>query len=916
MSEITVKDQYKETVNLPKTDFPMKANLPEREPKIIENWKKIGLYKKILQKNQGRPSFTLPDGPPYANGNIHIGHALNKILKDMVVKYKNMSGAKAPFVPGWDCHGLPIEQKVLKDLGPKAKEKTEAEIRALCRAEAQKWISVQMEQFERLGVIADWENPYRTMDPDYEAEEIRALGQILRRGIFYRGEKPVYWCIPLRTALAEAEVEYHEHKSPAIYVKFPLKQKLGKTPDASMVIWTTTPWTLPANVGIALHPEFDYEIFETEHGPLVIANALKEAFEADTGIQLKASGQKFKGRDLEGMRAQHPFYDRDSVVICGEHVTAEAGTGAVHTAPGHGQEDYKAGLQYGLPVLSPVDEAGKFTSEVPEYAGTPVFEANPKIIERLKSLNRLLAFKEITHSYPHCWRTKSPLIFRATPQWFISMDEGSPTLRTQALDGIKQVNWVPKWGENRITGMISARPDWCLSRQRTWGVPIPVFYCEKCGKDHYSAEWMEKVADKMDAGGGMEAYHSLSVEELIGPQTCRACGHSVFKKGKDILDVWFDSGVCWAAVQKKREGLTNPADLYLEGSDQHRGWFHTSLLAGLAAEGVPPYRTVLTHGFVMYAKGQKMSKSLGNVIEPKEVMKTSGAEILRLWAAHEDYAQDLTCSPESLQRVTETYRRLRNTMRFLLGNMGDFDPKAHLRPYGELMSVDRWMLAKLNGLIETITEAFEKYEFYRVYHLLNEFVTVELSAVYLDVLKDRLYTWKADGTERRAAQTVLYHLTTKLSGLMAPILTFLAEETYSHLPGEKAESIFLTDFPQRVPEWENSDILQRFEEVIRVRSEAQKHLEQLRQQKVIGASLEAQLEINAEGATLKALESVATDLSALMIVSKVRLARGPFNVSAMKALGKKCARCWHYYDASEENQKFPEICPKCVRALS
>lgn len=916
MSDIQNKDLYKETVNLPKTDFPMKANLPEREPQIIANWKKNQLYQKILSKNEGRPSFTMPDGPPYANGNIHIGHALNKILKDIVIKYKNMSGYKAPFVPGWDCHGLPIEQKVLKDLGPKAKEKSESEIRALCRAEANKWISVQMEQFERLGVIGDWENPYRTMDPDYEAEEVRTLGQIIKRGIFYRGEKPVYWCIPLQTALAEAEVEYHDHKSPAIYVKFPLKEPLITGLELNMVIWTTTPWTLPANVAIAVHADFEYEVFKSTAGHLLIASGLKDAFEKDTGLALESTGHKYKGADLEKLRASHPFYDRDSLIILGDHVTLEAGTGAVHTAPGHGQDDYKVGLKYNLPVLSPVNGAGKYTAEVPEYEGKGVFEANPLIVERLRELGRLVAFKEITHSYPHCWRTKSPLIFRATPQWFISMDEQTPSLRDQTLQAIKQVNWVPKWGENRITGMIEARPDWCLSRQRTWGVPIPVFFCENCGTDLFSAEIMENVASKMEKGGGMEAYHTLPVSDLIGDQKCKKCGHTEFKKGRDILDVWFDSGICWAAVQNKRKGMTNPADLYLEGSDQHRGWFHTSLLAGLAATGMPPYKTVLTHGFVMFAKGQKMSKSLGNVIEPKEVMKTSGAEILRLWAAHEDYAQDLTCSPESLQRVTETYRRLRNTMRFLLGNIGDFNPTQDIQPYGNLMSIDRWALAKLNSLIVEVETAYNSYEFYKVYHLLNNFVTVELSSIYLDVLKDRLYTWKANGTERRAAQTVIFHIIQKLSGLMAPILTFLAEETHSHLPGAKLESIFLTDFPKKVSEWDNSDISQRYDEVLKIRSEAQKQLEELRQQKIIGSSLEAELEISAEGQTLKALESVATDLSALMIVSKVKLSSGTMSVKALKSTGKKCIRCWHYYDLAEESEKFKDACPKCVRALS
>lgn len=930
MAEETAS-RYKDTVNLPKTDFQMKANLPVREPEMIRKWTEIDLYNKILKKNEGRPTFAMPDGPPYANGNIHIGHALNKILKDIVIKYKNLSGYQSTFIPGWDCHGLPIEQKVLKDLGSKAKEKSETEIRELCRAEARKWIGEQLQQFERLGILADWKNPYRTMDPEYEAEEVRILGKILEKGIFYRGEKPVYWCLPLQTALAEAEVEYHNHKSPSIYVKFPLVGELGGVKDVNLVIWTTTPWTLPANLGISLNPDFTYEIYRSDHGNLLIAQDLKAFVEQDTGIALTSMSpaQTFKGSELDLLKYNHPMYDdtppgrimslpgsKYYLTLLGDHVTKDAGTGAVHTAPGHGQDDYKIGQQYGLPILSPVNDAGRYTNEVPEFEGKTVWEANPLVVEKLKQSGHLLGFKEIEHSYPHCWRTKTPLIFRATPQWFIRMDDEKNSLRQQALEAIKQVNWVPKWGENRITGMIENRPDWCLSRQRTWGVPIPVFYCQKCNHELTSPQIMNQVADHMEKKGGMEAYHQLPVRDLIGDQKCSKCGHNEFKKGRDILDVWFDSGVCWAAVQKRRKGLTYPADLYLEGSDQHRGWFHTSLLASIAVEGIPPFKTVLTHGFVMFAKGQKMSKSLGNVVDPREVMKQNGAETLRLWAAHEDYAQDLTCSPESLQRITETYRRLRNTMRFLLGNIGDFDPSKDQVAYSNLTAIDKWALAKLNQLVDNIDKAYSSYEFYKVYHLLNNFVTVELSAVYLDVLKDRLYTWKANGVERRAAQTVLYQLLLKMCGLMAPILTFLAEETYSFLPGQKKESIFLTDFPKKTAEWENPDLVSRFDELLQVRPEVSKVLEDLRQAKTIGSSLEAEIEITAEGNRMKVLESYARDLRAFFIVSKVTLKPGPFKVIATKSTGKKCARCWHYYSPAEENSKFPDACPKCVEALT
>lgn len=918
------ENQYKDTVNLPKTDFPMKANLPQREPVMIENWNKIGLYQKMLKKNEGKQTFAMPDGPPYANGNLHMGHALNKILKDIVIKYKNLSGYQAPFIPGWDCHGLPIEHGVLKNLGPKRTEKTEADIRELCRQEAKKWVNTQREQFIRYGVFGDWENPYLTLDPQYEADEVRTLAKILDAGIFYRGEKPVYWCLPLQTALAEAEVEYHNHKSPAVYVKFELTDLKYKGKKASIVIWTTTPWTLPANLGVSVHPEYDYEFFEVNDEVILIAQKMKDFVEADTGLKLQSTGEVLKGQSLENKKYKHPFLDLTKKfsqeiykIVLGEHVTLEAGTGCVHTAPGHGQDDYAVGLQYDLPVYSPVDEAGKYSADVPEYQGTKVFDANPLIVEKLKNSGHLLSYKEIEHSYPHCWRTKTPLIFRATPQWFIRMDDSEKSLRQQALRAIKEVNWVPKWGENRITGMIANRPDWCLSRQRTWGVPIPVFYCAKCNTELADAKIMNHVADLMEKDGGMEAYHKHSAKELVGDRKCQTCGHAEFVKGKDILDVWFDSGVCFSAVQNRRKGLTTPADLYLEGSDQHRGWFHTSLLASVAATGKPPFKTVLTHGFVMFAKGQKMSKSLGNVVDPRDIIKESGAEILRLWAAHEDYAQDLTCSPESFQRVTETYRRLRNTMRFLLGNIGDFDPSKDRVPYEKMTKIDKWLLAKLNTLIESVDKSYNQYEFYKVYHLLNNFVTVELSAVYLDVLKDRLYTWKRDGVERRAAQTVLFDLLHTLCGLMAPIVSFLAEETYLSIPGEKNESVYLTDFPITNTAWNNPALVAQFDELIAIRTDVQKILEEMRQGKVIGSSLEAEIEITAEGEKLKTLEWLGQkDLRAFFIVSNVALKAGAYKVTAMKSTGKKCVRCWNYYNPKDEDKKLADICPKCVEALT
>lgn len=909
---------YKDTLNLPKTDFPMKGNLPVREPEFIKQWMEKKIYQKMIARGK-RGSFTMPDGPPYANGNIHIGHALNKTLKDIVIKYKNMVGFSAPFYPGWDCHGLPIELSVTKNIGDKRKELSDKELRNLCREEANKWISIQKEQFVRCGVMADWENPYRTLDPDYEAEEIRVLADILKTGAFYYGEKPVYWSWALQTALAEAEVEYKNHVSPTIYLKFYLNEsaikKFGLPKETALVIWTTTPWTIPANLGISLHPEFEYGVYESEKGNIIIATALEQAFSKETGIALKQI-KTIQGKEFDRAIAIHPMYGRESLVMLGEHVTLEAGTGAVHTAPGHGADDYAIGLKYGLPILSPVDEFGKFTDEVPEYKGIQVFEANPKIIERLKTSGHLIHDGKLEHSYPHCWRSKKPLIFRATPQWFLKMDLGESSVRKKALAAIKKVKWVPEWGENRITSMIENRPDWCLSRQRTWGVPIPVFYCEKCKTPLADAEVMRRVADKMDKHGGMEAYHDFPPSEFTGGKSCEKCGNKSFTKGKDILDVWFDSGVCWAAVQKKRKGLTQPADLYLEGSDQHRGWFHTSLLASVASEGIAPFKTVLTHGFVMFAKGQKMSKSLGNVVDPQEIIKKDGADILRLWAAHEDYANDLTCNPEGFQRVTETYRRLRNTIRFLLGNLNDFHIDKDALPASKMHELDRWALTRLNQVNESVSAAYDRYEFYKIYHLVNNYVTVDLSAFYLDILKDRLYVSKANGVDRRSAQTALYHITTRLNGFIAPILSFLAEESHQFLPNQKVESVFLSDFPTPVKEWDSPGILEKFETIGNVRTDVLKVLETLRQNKTIGASLEAKVILYQDGQIYDVLKTVEKYLSEFFIVSQVELKKGPAKIEAVKADGEKCVRCWHYDVKTNHDPKHPGLDPRCIEALS
>lgn len=910
----------KDTVNLPVTDFPMKGNLPEREPQFIADFDKKDIYGKIQKKNKGRPLFVMPDGPPYANGDIHPGHVLNKCLKDFVIKYKSMAGYSAAFIPGWDCHGLPIEHKVTKELGAKRKDKTDADIRQLCREEAAKWVDKQREQFKRLGILADWQNPYLTMQPQYEAEEVRELARALEKGIFYRGEKPVYWCPAMQTALADTEVEYAPHKSHSIYVKFDLTvntaKKLGVDgKKASVVIWTTTPWTLPANLGVAFHPDFEYEFFESNGELLLIAKELKEYVEKDAGLTLTSTGKRVKGQQLDRMSAKHPFYDRESLFVLGDHVSLEAGTGAVHTAPGHGADDYKVGLKYGLKVYSPVDPAGRYTNEVPEYEGTKIWDANQLVVDRLKENSHLLGHKIIEHSYPHNWRSMTPLIFRATPQWFLAMDNERYNVREKARAALADIKFVPQWGEARLRAMIENRPDWTLSRQRIWGVPIPVFYCGKCEHALVSSQIMMKVADVMEKDGGIEAYHKHPVSDFIGNAKCEKCSSTNFRKSQDILDVWFDSGVCHAAVQDRREGLATPADIYLEGSDQHRGWFQTSLLSALATKGKAPFKALVTHGFVVDGKGLKMSKSKGNAIDPHDVIKKSGAEILRLWVSYEDYGQDIGFGQEALARVTETYRKFRNTMRFLLGNIGDFNPSKDLVDVSKMTTLDRYAMHQLNELIRKTTVAYDNYDFYKVHHALNNFFTVELSAGYLDMLKDRLYTWKKDGAERRSSQTVLYHMLDTLVRVMAPITTFLAEEVYSFMPGQKAESVFLLDYPKVNPKWDAADLAGEVDKLFEVRKDVSKILEDLRRDKTIGSGLDAKVVISADGEQQALLKKYQGLLTEFFIVSQVELQVGQYSVKAQKADGEKCERCWYYDVNTGKDPRWPTCCPKCLKAL-
>lgn len=912
---------YKSTIRLPQTDFPMKGDLPIREPKMIEFWEKENIYQKIQQKNAAGPGFTFPDGPPYANGSIHIGHALNKCLKDFIIKYKSMQGFASPFIPGWDCHGLPIEHKVMKELTDKKITKNDQEILALCRAEAGKWVSHQKDQFRRLGVLADWENPYLTMNKDYEAEEIREFARAFKKGVVYQGVKPVFWNWTLKTALADAEVEYQDVKSPSIYVKFELTKSttlaeyINQNVKTYFVIWTTTPWTLPANVAIAVNPDLDYSVYATEqHGQkfnVIVADALKESFEKETELTL-ARIKSFKGSTLEFSEAQHPFIDRKSLVILGDHVTADAGTGNVHTAPGHGIDDFRVGNKYQLPVLNPVSDSGQYTDDYPEMKGMNIFKANPVIIQKLQDSGHLIKMKELVHSYPHCWRSKTPLIYRTTAQWFMGIDLENSEIRKNTLKAMEKVQFFPDWGRARFTAMMENRPDWCLSRQRIWGVPIPIFYHTETGEPLADYDVMMRSADVVEKGG-IEAFYNTPADEITG--------RNGYKHGRDILDVWFDSGVCHAAVQAKRGYKNTVADIYLEGSDQHRGWFNTSMLSSMSTTGHPPFKALITHGFVTDTQGRKQSKSLGNVTDPNEISKQSGSEIIRLWVSYGDYGTDVGCGKEELTRVTESYRKIRNTMRFLLGAINDFDFEKDQVLVSKMPQVDQWMLHQLNQLVTDTTAAYDQYEFYKVYHLLNHFFTVTLSATYMDILKDRLYTWNPDGLERRSAQTVYYYLTTHLIQMMAPILSFLAEEVYGHLKHKKHISVFLEDFPKAKSEWHKPELDTLFKELLTVRSEVQKKLEELRTQKIIGSSLEAKVEVTAEGNTLQALKKYHSshdkcNLNEFFIVSEVIIKEGALSAVAVKADGEKCVRCWVYSKDISQTPATLGICPKCVEALA
>jgi isoleucyl-tRNA synthetase len=944
---------YKATLNLPKTDFPMKANLPQREPELLALWERERLYERIQEAGKGRPLYVLHDGPPYANGRIHIGHALNKILKDIIVKSKTMSGYRAPYVPGWDCHGLPIEHQVLKELGDKKKTLDTPAIRRLCREYAEKFYTIQREEFQRLGILGDWQHSYLTMNPSYEATIIREFGKFVERGGIYKGLKPVLWCTTDQTALAEAEVEYEDHTSPSIYVKFPLVTSptvLSRTFPSisfpvgirlvSVVIWTTTPWTLPANQAVCLHGEIDYAFVQVGDEVLIVAEKL---FESVTRACKLEGAQVFgvkKGREgFEGLETQRPLTTGLSPILLGDFVTLDQGTGCVHIAPGHGMEDYILILEHNanassgekLEILAPVDNAGRFTDVVKEFAGQHVLKANPKIVEFLQSNGRLLGHGSLNHSYPHCWRCKNPVIFRATEQWFVSMDTND--LRKEALAEIDRVRWIPAYGRDRINGMIENRPDWCLSRQRVWGVPIPGFTCVSCRTVLADPNVIEHIAGLMESKGA-DIWFERSAAELLPVDTiCGKCGRSSFEKEKDILDVWFESGVSYAAVLKPRRWK---ADLYLEGSDQHRGWFHSALLAGVVTDRRAPYKAVLTHGFVLDGQGKKMSKSAGNVVAPQDVIKQSGAEILRLWVSAQDYRDDLRISPEILTHLIEAYRKIRNTCRFLLSNLYDFDPAKDRIPYEQLPELDRWALHRLNELVQRVRKSYDEFEFHTIFHALNNFCSVDLSAVYLDILKDRLYTFRADSPLRRGSQTVLFEIVVAMAKLMAPVLSFTAEEIWRTMPEACKKSIGTTSvhlmaFPDITVEWINPDMEQRWEDLLHLRGGVQAKLEGKRREGVIGSPLEAKVTIYAQRANpamYDVFKPYENFLSTLFIVSQVELVAvdnvdanimsdlsDGFGVVVDRASGRKCERCWNYRDAVGKDVIHPTLCDRCVEAV-
>ncbi len=915
---------YRETLNLPKTEFPMRANLPVREPDMLKSWAELDINSLVNEKRSGSPTYILHDGPPYANGDIHMGTALNKVLKDIINKYKTMRGFNCPYVPGWDTHGLPIEHQIIKTKKVNRKEISDLEFRKMCHQYALSYVDIQREQFKRLGVRGDWDNPYLTLTPAYEGRQIRIFGTMAEKGYIYKGMRPVYWCADCETALAEAEIEYGMKTSDSIYVKFAVVDDQGLldgTDHKYCLIWTTTAWTIPANLAIAVHADFDYVLADAGDEQYLLVEGLLENVAKIAGSEKPWTVlKKFKGSELVGIRCRHPLYDRESVLLVGDHVTLEQGTGCVHIAPGHGHEDFAIGQANNLPVLSPLDDTGVFTEEAGQYSGMRYDKGGLQVIEDLRNSGALIRSIPIEHQYPNCWRCKQPVLYRATEQWFASIDG----FRKEALDAIKKVNWTPSWGEERIYNMIAERQDWCISRQRVWGVPIPIFYCTTCNEAIINRATIDAVSELFTAEGS-DAWFAREAAEIL-PQgfKCEHCGGSEFRKETDTMDVWFDSGSSHDAVLETRAELSWPADLYLEGSDQYRGWFHSSLLTAVATRGEPPYRAVLSHGWVVDGEGKKMSKSLGNVIAPEQIIKQYGADILRLWVSSADFTSDIHLSNDILKQLIEVYRKIRNTTRFLLGSCFDFNPETDAVDYGSMEELDRWALFRLTELVEKVTSAYEKYEYHQFFHALHNFCVVDLSNFYLDIIKDRLYCSAPGDPARRSAQSALMMILEYLVVLMAPILTFTADEIWQHLPGRHDKSVQLADWPVPDPTWRDKELGGRWQTILEVREDITWALEQARKEKVIGGSLEAEITIWADDQLFKQLKEFEDQLSVLFIVSAAKLQEGrsgasstvlkgqrfPLSILVEKSKGHKCPRCWIFTNSDEE------LCPRCSSVVA
>ncbi|CAH0217127.1 Isoleucine--tRNA ligase [Peribacillus sp. Bi96] len=914
--------EYKDTLLMPKTEFPMRGNLPKREPEIQEKWKEMNIYKKVQEQTEGRPLFILHDGPPYANGDIHMGHAMNKVLKDFIVRFKSMSGFQAPYVPGWDTHGLPIETALTKK-GVKRKEMTVAEFRKLCEEYAYVQIDNQREQFKRIGVRGDWDNPYITLKPEYEAQQIKVFGDMAKKGYIYKGKKPVYWSPSSESALAEAEIEYQDKRSASIYVAFEITEGKGVIEEGvKIIIWTTTPWTIPANLGISLHPQLNYVVVAVENEKFLIAEALLESVTETLGWDNPSILKTVKGSELDRAVAKHPLYDRDSLVMLGEHVTTEAGTGCVHTAPGHGEDDFIIGQKYGLDVLCPVDEKGVMTEEAGEFAGLFYDQANKPITEKLTEAGALLNLTFITHSYPHDWRTKKPTIFRATAQWFASIKD----FRSELLEAIEETKWVPAWGETRLFNMVRDRGDWCISRQRAWGVPIPVLYAEN-GEPIITDETINHISNLFREHGSNIWFEREAKDLLPEGYTHAGSPNGIFTKETDIMDVWFDSGSSHQAVLEERDDLQRPADLYLEGSDQYRGWFNSSLSTSVAVTGKAPYKGVLSHGFALDGEGRKMSKSIGNVVLPSKVMNQLGADILRLWVASVDYQSDVRVSDPILKQVSEVYRKIRNTFRFLLGNLDGFNPDTDKVAVHELPEVDRYMLVKLNKLITQSKLGYENYEFATIYNMVNNFCTQDLSSFYLDYAKDILYCEAPNGKERMAIQTVLYEALVSLTKLVSPILSHTADEVWAFIPGVTEESVQLTLMPEEIS-IDNAEVIEeKWTAFMNLRDNVLKALEEARNQKVIGKSLNAKVMVYVNEETKNLLDGIKESFEQLFIVSEFEIAGDVASapseavklediaILVTKAEGETCERCWNVSKEVGQVEEHPTLCPRCATVV-